>query len=121
MSEKALEKEILDYLNLIPDVFAFKVNTVGIYDRRAGTYRKNNNPHIHNGTADILGTYKGNFFAIEVKWGYNKASPNQKKFLKRVSSVGGKTLITNNFEDFFSWFKTSFPEAKTPKYHISWP
>ena len=118
MTEKALETEILDYLNILDGVFAFKINTVGIYDARRGVYRKNTNSHIHNGTADILGVCNGMFFAIEVKWGRNKASDNQKKFLKRVADKGGKVLITNKFDDFFTWFKTSFPEVRMPTSHL---
>ena len=115
MSEKALETEILDFLNLIEDTFAFKVNTVGIFDPRKQVYRKNTNPHIHNGTSDILGIHNGTFFAIEVKWGYNKATNNQKVFLKRIEKNGGKVLITNSFETFYIWFKTNFPETKMPR------
>ena len=118
MAEKHLETEILDYLATIKGVFAFKINTTGIYDPKRKVFRKNSNPHCHNGTADILGTCNGVFFAIEVKWGRNKASDNQKIFLKRVESAGGKAIVVNSFDSFYGWFKTNFPEVKMPTCHL---
>ena len=109
MSEKALETQILDYLSMLPHTFAFKVNTTGISDPIRKVYRTNANKHCHNGTSDILGTCKGKFFAIEVKYGKNKASQNQKLFLSRVEEGGGKTLVTNDFDECVIWFNEQFP------------
>ena len=97
--EKALEKLILDWLNTIKGCFAFKVNTTGIYDPKKRILRKITNPHIHKGTSDILGLYRGRFFAIEVKHGYGKPSKQQKLFITRVVSNGGVAWTTNNFEE----------------------
>lgn len=110
--EKELENRILDYLNSIKSCFAIKINTVGIYDAKKRTYRKNNNPHIHKGTADILGQYKGRFFAIEVKAGYNKPSEHQKKFLGKIKENGGVAFWTNDFEKFKAAFIKYFPERE---------
>lgn len=97
--EKELENRILDWLNSIEECFAFKVNTTGIFDPKKRVFRKNKNPHIHNGTADILGELRGKFFAIEVKAGYGKPSENQKIFLSRIKENGGISFWTNDFED----------------------
>ena len=113
--EKLIENSILDNLNIIPECFAFKVNTTGVYDPRKRVFRKNNNPHIHNGTSDILGTYKGRFFAIEVKAGYAKPSDKQKLFLKRIEQNGGIAFWANSLDLALEKFKEAFPCANIPK------
>jgi len=113
--EKLIENSILDNLNIIPECFAFKVNTTGVYDARKRVFRKNNNPHIHNGTSDILGTYKGRFFAIEVKAGYAKPSDKQKLFLKRIEQNGGAAFWANSLDLALEKFKEAFPCASVPR------
>ena len=111
--EKILETRILNWLNSLSDVFAFKINNNAVYDLKRKTFRKNNNPHIHNGIHDIIGLNKGRFFSIEVKIGYNKPTIVQNKFLKRVLGCDGVSFWTNNFEDCKKQFIRYFG---TPKY-----
>lgn len=110
--EKDLETRILNWLNSIEGCFAIKINTTGIFDPVRKVYRKNTNPHIHNGTSDILGLYKGSFFAIEVKVGRNKASDAQKLFLKRILNNGGKAWITRDYEQCKRLFVEAFDRPK---------
>ena len=95
--EKILENRILDWLNSIRGCFAFKINTGGVFDPKTRRFRKNHSRHVHNGTHDILGVYEGQFFSIEVKAGYNKASTDQIKFKMNIEKANGYSLITNNF------------------------
>ena len=95
LTEKEIEKEILDALMKHEDVFAFKVNTTGVFDPKRKIYRTIKNRHIHKGTSDILGVWKGAFFAIEVKKPStikkaieNTLSP-QSRFLSSVEEAGG--------------------------------
>src|SRR5579863_661557 len=108
MNEKQLETQILDWLNYQPNVFAFKVNTTGIFDPVRKVFRTIKNKHIHKGTADILGLTLGKFFAIEVKTKQTlraaKINPkardcSQDDFLRRVVSRGGYALKTSSLED----------------------
>jgi hypothetical protein len=85
---------------------------VGIYDAKRKTWRKNNNPHIHNGISDILFCYRGSFGAIEVKAGSNKPSGNQKKYLKRILENGGVSWWTRDFDECKLKFKSHFPDFK---------
>ena len=50
--------------------------------------------------------YKG--FAIELKVGYNKPSPNQLTWLKKLENRGWKVLITYSFEEFEAAIKDYF-------------
>jgi hypothetical protein len=110
--EKLLETRILDWLNSIEDCFAFKINSMGVYDAKRKTWRKNNNPHIHNGISDILFCCSGRFGAIEVKIGSNKPSPNQKKYIARVLDSGGVAWWTKDYQDCKREFMSHFPDMK---------
>lgn len=108
--EKKIENSILAWLNSIVGCFAFKVNTMGVYDTKRKVWRKNNNPHIHNGTCDIFYVYDGAFGAIEVKAGYNKPSDDQKKFMNRVYTCGGSVCWVNSLEQFKILFNEEWPD-----------
>jgi penicillin-binding protein-related factor A (putative recombinase) len=113
MSEKDLENRILDWLNSLDKCFAFKINTTGVYDPKKKVFRKNNGKHLHNGTSDIIGEIDGRFFAIEVKYGYNKPSENQIKFIERIKDNGGVSFWTNDFEKCKIAFFKYFPNVRT--------
>lgn len=105
MLEKQIEKQILTYLNYQPDVFAFKVNTVGVYDAKKKLYRKNRNPFLIPGTSDIIGMWRGKFFAIEVKTPktISRVSPDQINFLQAVNKKMGLTLVACSLEQVIHW------------------
>lgn len=114
-TEKEIESDILDYLNAQPHCFAWKVNTMGVFDPVRKIYRKNKNRHIHLGTSDILGIYKAQAFAIECKTPAtkNKASDNQLEFLAKVNQVGGVTSILWSLDgaiEFFECLKESMKD-----------
>lgn len=104
--EKGIENVILKYLNL-KGCFAFKVNTMGVFDPIRKIYRKNNNPYIHRGTSDILGVYKGQMFAIEVKTPETKTrvSEYQSLFLERVIQHGGIGCVLYDLNGAVSFFE----------------
>lgn len=111
--EKQIETSILDWLNLQPDCFAFKINSVGIFDPRTRAFRKNSNPHCHNGTSDILGAWKGRMLAIEVKRDKTELGPKtypskeQKLFLARIQAAGGIAFVARSLEDVTSQLATA--------------
>lgn len=103
--EKKIETSILDWLNLQPECFAFKINTVGIFDPKTRRFRKNSNPHIHNGTSDILGSWHGRMLAIEVKRDKSDYGPKtypsqeQKLFIDRIQRTGGIAFVARSLKD----------------------
>lgn len=90
VKEKDVENQILHYLKII-GVFAWKNQSVGIFDAKKGLFRKSNNPYHIRGVSDILGVYKGRMLAIEVKTEktVRKTSPHQKMFIDKVNAQGG--------------------------------
>lgn len=101
LSEKQIENCMLRWLNAQWDCFAFKINTVGIYDPVKKIFRKNMNPYVIKGTSDILGLCRGRFFALEVKTPLtikNGLSEEQIAFLNRVKKRGGYAFAVCNME-----------------------
>lgn len=84
MKEKDLTKKIIDYLNTLPQTFAFRVE---------------NRPGMAHGCSDVLGVYKKYFMAIEAKMPGNKCTPLQLRFLKMVHYAGGLTLVAYSLQD----------------------
>ena len=97
--EKQIENAILSYLNYLPKCYAWKNNTVGIYDKAKGAYRKATGKFNINGVADILGTYDGVLVAIEVKTKTGKPSKDQEQFLNRVKSLGAIAGIARSVDE----------------------
>jgi len=96
-SEKQIENSILDFLKA-HKIFCWKNETVGIFDRKRGVYRKK---HGHNlkGVSDILGIYDGKFLAIEVKKPKSYPTKEQRVFLEMVKKNGGIGFIARSIDD----------------------
>lgn len=101
MVEKQIESQILKWLNFQRDVFAFKINTVGVYDAVQKVYRMNRNPFVIRGTCDILGVAYGKFIAIEVKTPKtkNKVTEDQMNFISKINSKGGYALVVSSLAE----------------------
>ena len=97
-TEKDIESIILDWINKHRHGFAFKVNTVGIYDPTKKVYR-NPGKFTLKGTADILGIFKEKPLAIEVKKHSGKLSVEQKAFLKKWQAMGGIAFVTYSLDE----------------------
>lgn len=97
-AEKRIENEILKILKL-SGVFAWKCQTVGIFDPKKKIFRRNTNPFHIKGVADILGIYKGQPLAIEVKSITGRLSPDQKLFLETFRENGGISLVARSVDD----------------------
>lgn len=105
MTEKQLETSILEYLNTLPGVFAFKVQTTGIFDPTRKVFRTIKNKHLHRGTSDILGLKDGKFFAIEVKLPKKKCTDEQLGFMNRIVVNKGCARTIFSFEEAVLWIK----------------
>lgn len=107
ITEKQIESQILRWLNAQPGIFAFKINTVGIYDPTKKIYRKNWNPYLLKGTHDILGVYAGKFFSIEVKSSTGKLTEDQYLFGLKVRQCGGESLMgATTLDQVIQWAKS---------------
>ena len=61
-----------------------------------------------SGVPDIVGCYKGKFFAIECKAGKNKPTPLQQKNIDAIAAQGGAVWVVNeeNMNGVTAWLTT---------------
>lgn len=61
-----------------------------------------------SGVPDIVGCYKGKFFAIECKAGKNKPTALQQKNIDSIAAQGGAVWVVNeeNMEGVTAWLLT---------------
>ena len=65
-----------------------------------------------NGIPDIVGcTPKGTFFAVEVKWGANKASPLQVWNLECINKNGGIGILAYNLQTVIDALSEELPDV----------
>jgi penicillin-binding protein-related factor A (putative recombinase) len=99
-SEADIEKAILQYLEFIPGMYAWKNPSAGFFDAKRGKFRKHVSKYAINGTSDILGIWDGRFIAIEVKRPENKERPlDQKLFIDQINRRGGIAFFATSVED----------------------
>lgn len=97
-SEKEIENEILAYLWSVR-IFAWKNQSIGVYDPKRQIFRKSRNPFHIKGVSDIIGVYRGKMLAIEVKSKKGRISPEQVDFLKKVINSGSIAFVARSVED----------------------
>ncbi len=102
MSEKEIENQILHFLSLQKDVYAFKIQKTGIFDPTKKIFRRPNNKFHIKGISDIIGIAYGKMIAIEVKSKKGRPSPEQTAFIERIQSYGGIAFIARSVEDVVS-------------------
>jgi penicillin-binding protein-related factor A (putative recombinase) len=98
--EKEIETSILQYLSILPECFAFKNQSIAVFDPTKKTFRKAKSKFLINGTSDILGVFRGKFLAIEVKRPSNKVrSADQDNFIENIKIHGGVAFYATSIED----------------------
>jgi hypothetical protein len=94
-SESSIQVEILDWLNKV-GVFAFRVNSAGIYDARSGIYRRPSK-YFMKGQSDIMGCLPcGRMMAIECKAISGRLSPEQAAFLDKMTRQGAVAFVAKS-------------------------
>ena len=56
------------------------------------------------GTADISATIRGRSVKIEVKYGKDRQSDDQKRYQQQIETAGGIYIIARNMDEFIEWF-----------------
>lgn len=85
ITEKMLEKVILQWLNLQSDIKAVGIGGGQFKTVSGGMFKSTS----CNGVADIICCLNGLFVCFEVKIGKNKQSPNQIIFENDIKKSGG--------------------------------
>lgn len=114
-SANGLTKCICDFLNLSGHQ-AERINTMGrmVDNRKTYTDVIGRTKTIGSakyipttgtkGSADISATIKGRSVKIEVKYGKDRQSQDQKAYQEMIERAGGVYIIAKNFDTFHAWY-----------------
>ena len=91
----SVEGRVIDQRETYTDVLGHR-RTIGSIKRVKSSATK--------GSADISATIKGRSVKIEVKWGRDKQSDNQKAYQAEVERAGGVYMIARTFDQFYEWY-----------------
>jgi len=99
-TEKEIENEILQYLDLRNGCTFWKINTVGVFDPVRKVYRKPKSKWNTKGVPDIIGFFNGEFFAFEVKTykTKNRTSDSQKAFIAAANTFKEQAFVVWDVE-----------------------
>jgi hypothetical protein len=100
LSEGVIQAQILNYL-AFQRIFAWRQNSVGVYDPIKKIYRKQTGKFYIKGVSDILAVLAptGRLLAIEVKKVGGYPSKEQKAFLENVNAGGGLGFVARSFKE----------------------
>lgn len=90
----ALTDAVIKYIKLHGGN-AYRINTVGIYDKEMGGLR---NSGMKKGLPDVIGIHKGRFIGVEIKIGKDRQSDYQKDREVEINQAGGIYLIAKTFD-----------------------
>lgn len=114
LSEKDIQKSILDYLRLKKYV-AFKHHSTGSGVRNGQTFFF---AHSEKGISDIIGCSKeGRFIAIEVKKPGGKPSEEQLEFLEGVRQCGGIAILAYSLDDVIGKVDDARESTRPNRFH----
>lgn len=120
-SANGLTKAICDFINLSGHQ-AERINTMGRMLDNRKTYTDvigrtktiGSTKYIPTtgtkGSADISATIKGKSVKIEVKYGKDRQSADQKAYQEQVENAGGYYYIAKDFDSFYQWFQEFIKE-----------
>jgi hypothetical protein len=75
----------------------YRINNVGVYDGKRGVYRKGG---TRKGIPDIVGVIDGRFYGIEIKFGRDRQSADQRVIELEITEAGGVYFIATSFADY---------------------
>ena len=94
-----LTKQIIDYINVQPYSYAFRVNTMG-------TWRQDLEKYVHSGStlgvSDVIAIYHGRFIGFEIKQGADRLNHKQEKFADKVAKSLGNYYEIRSYEGFLA-------------------
>ena len=84
------------------DCYVTRVQTQGQYNQHTGQWQYGT---TRKGTADLHAVIDGRHVSIEIKWGKDRLSDDQKKTAQAVQAAGGLYLVVSNYDTFWNWFE----------------
>ena len=96
-TERNIQNAALEYLNALPHCFAWRQNSglIGIETKGKTRYFRAG----IKGVSDILGIYKGQFLAVEIKKKGAKPRQHQLDFIQRINDLGGIAFWVDSIDE----------------------
>lgn len=91
---------------------ANRIQSQGQYNARSDQWQHS---HTKRGTADISAIIGGRAVSIEIKWGRDRLSTDQKTYAEGVEAAGGVYLVVRTYEGFWTWFEGFAPDLVDKK------
>lgn len=109
----SLTSQIVTFLNDMGH-FAWRLNTMGVYDQNAGRYRKNNSI---NGVTDVLCVLNitGRSLFVEIKIGKDRMKIDQEIFRDEVVKRGAIHWVINDINQFTETYREFHAKYYTTK------
>jgi len=120
--ESEIQKAIIDFLAALPGAEFWRVNTTGVYDVGRGKFRAYKGGQ-YKGVSDIIGFYRGKFWALEVKTPERRGNltHEQKHFLNCARANGQEAHVVTSLEDAMEvfGFRDACCRARDASYRVS--
>lgn len=104
--ESAIQGHVYAYLIACKEYFGFAVFNGGIFDPRIGSYRANRGAGRRKGISDLIGSWNGQLFCVEIKTPVGRLSPDQKLFRDDVIKAGGLHVTVRSVAEIVDWVKS---------------
>lgn len=98
-SANELTKSVVwDFVNVRGGA-AYRINNGAVYDAKRKAYRKGS---VRKGVPDIIGVVQGIFFGIEIKFGNDRQSADQRTVQLEIEAAGGYYFIAKTYDDYLN-------------------
>ena len=104
-----LTSDVINYIRLHDKCDAWRISSTGTYRDGIGFTQ---NKAIR-GFTDIIACLNGRFVGIEIKFGKDFQSEDQKAVQARFEASNGRYLIVKDLETFKTWFDIGFQKIKS--------
>ncbi|MBD2752610.1 hypothetical protein [Spirosoma validum] len=92
--------------------YVTRVQSQGQWNQSLGRFTQST---TKRGTADLHAIIDGRHVSIEVKWGKDRLSADQKKTAAQVQQAGGLYLVVKDYDTFWNWFAQYAPDLVQKK------
>ena len=82
--------------------YVTRVQSQGQWNQGLGRFTHST---TRKGTADLHAIINVRHVSVEVKWGKDRLSADQKKTAQQVQSAGGLYIVVKDYETFWNWFE----------------
>lgn len=89
------------------ECYVTRVQSQGQWNEHLGRFTHST---TKRGTADLHAVINGQHASIEIKWGSDRLSADQKKTAQQVQAAGGIYLIVKDYDTFWAWFGQYVPD-----------